>query len=182
MDIKDSKEKVLEKMHGIKEDLLALQRKVFGERHFRIKSAAAIAFLVVACMSTMGTLTYIGLIDQSQYEVSGLTVKQNGTGLDVNWDAEDCDGYEVFIFENGERPRSIETDTNSCRIELEELGKDYKIVVTAKGDSGVGAGAKATKIFAEKVEQKIEVAKDPVIISRRNNKTTLKNKKRPIDE
>ena len=153
-------EKVLERMHGIMDDLLALQRWIFGERHFRIKSAAAIAFLVVACMSTMGTLTYIGLIDQSQYEVSGLTVKQNGTGLDVSWDAEDCDGYEVFIFENGERPRSIETDTNSCRIELDELDKKYKIVVTAKDDSGAGSGAKAKNVFAEKVEQKIEVAKE----------------------
>ena len=159
MNIRDYREKVLTKAHDISEKLLLLQHRIFGERHFRIKSAAAIAFLVVACMSTMGTLTYIGLIDQSRYEVSGLVVKQNGTGLDVNWDAEDCDGYEVFVFENGQRPRSIEVDTNSCRIELDELGKDYRVVVTAKGESGAVSGANAENIHAEKVEQKIELPK-----------------------
>ena len=160
MNIKDYQDKVLEKSHRISARLLDIQKRIFGERHFRIKSAAAIAFLVVACMSTMGTLTYIGLIDQSKYEVSGLTVKQNGTGLDVSWDAEDCDGYEVFLFQNGERPRSITSDTNSCRIELEELGKDYRVVVTAKGEGGAVSGAKAEIIHAEKVEQKIEVPKE----------------------
>ena len=150
---------ISDKASDMYHSLLTLHKRIFGERHFRIKSAAAIAFLVAACMSTMGTMAYIGVIDQSRYEVSGLTIKQNGIGLDVSWDAEDCDGYEVFIFENGQIPRSVRTDTNSCRVELDELGKDYKIVVTAVDNSGSVSGAKAKKIHVEKVEQKIETAK-----------------------
>lgn len=142
------------------ENLLNIQQRIFGERHFRIKSAAAIAFLVSACMATMGTLTYIGVVDQSRYEVSGLTVTQNGAKLDVTWDAEDCDGYEVFLFQNGHRPKSVKSDTNSCSISLNELGKDYKVVVTAVEDGGGVSGAASENIHAEKIEQPIATIKD----------------------
>ena len=168
-------QKCRSKAKDISEDLLTLQQRLFGERHFRIKSAAAVAFLVAACMSTLGTLTYIGVIDQSQYEVSGLSVKQNGTGLDISWNDEGCDGYEVFIFENGERPRSIKTSTNRCRVELDELGKKYKVVVTAKGNSGGLSGAKSKKLYAEKVEQKIELPKE-AFAGFEGNGTALKAK------
>lgn len=140
--------------------LLDLQNRIFGTKHFRLKSTAAVAFLVAACLSTLGTLTYIGVIDSSQYQVSGLTVVQKGTGLDVRWDKEDCDGYEVFLFENGQRPKAIQAKTNSCRLELEELGKDYRIVVTAKGKGGSVAGAEAKTVATEKVEQKIHTPQE----------------------
>ena len=142
------------------EKLLNLHGRIFGKEHLRIKSAAAVAFLVAACMSTMGTLTYIGLIDQSQFEVSGLTIKQKGIHLEVKWDAEECDGYEVFLFQNGERPKSVTAETNSCKLELNKLDEKYKVVVTAKSKTGGVTGAASKKVFAEKVEQPIKVVED----------------------
>ena len=144
----------------VPERLLSLHEKIFGKRHLKIKSTAAVAFLVAACMSTMGTLAYVGVIDQSRYEVSGLTVKQNGTHLDVSWNAEDCDSYEVFLFQNGERPKAITSKTNSCKIELHQLDEKYKVVVTAKTEAGGVTGAASKKVYAEKIEQPIETVKE----------------------
>lgn len=161
--IMDSPDLILElrqKMFDLQEKLFELQQKIFGKKHLRLKTAGAVAFLVAACMSTLGVLTYIGVLDDSRYEVSGLTIKQNGLGLDVTWNEEECDGYEVFLFQNGELPQAIQVEENKCRIELEELGKDYKVVVTAKTEDGASKGAASKKIHAVKIAQPIETSKE----------------------
>lgn len=143
--------------------VLNLLERLFGKKRFRLNAAAAVAFLVVACMSTLGTLIYIGVIDNSRYQVSGLTVTQRDTCLDVRWDKEDCSGYEVFLFRNGQRPKVTEAKTNFCRLEMDELGGDYRVVVTAKGKGGAVAGAKAKNIATEKVEQEIHTSQDAFV-------------------
>ncbi len=139
--------------------LLLLQNRIFGTRLFPLKAALAILLMVVACLTTLGMLTYLGMTDTSRYEIKDLKVTQKGIGLNMSWQEQDCAGYEIFILRNKKRPRSVIVDTNSCWIELDELNEKYHVVVTAKSKGGGASGASGKTIYVRKVKQPIETAK-----------------------
>ncbi len=137
--------------------------ELFRGKHKKLKYAAAILFLVMACVATMGTLTFTSMVSTSQFEVTGLKVVQEGTGLEVNWDNAYADRYAVFLQCNGERPQEYIVQENRCRIELDVLDKDYRVTVTAVGDEGGLSSANSANIATKKLDQQIETDKERYI-------------------
>ena len=60
------------------------RKGLFRGRYKALKYTAAMVFMVAACVATLGTLAFTSMVSTDQYQVTGLEVKQNGTGLDVS--------------------------------------------------------------------------------------------------
>lgn len=150
-----------------------LSRGLFRGRFVKIKYTAAIVFLVAACTATLGTLAFASMVSTTQYEVTGLEVKQNGTALDVTWDETEADGYEVFLQRNGERPKMFGTREANCKIELDVLDPEYRVTVTAVNRIGGLSAAVSQNAKTEKLEQTIETEKEKYI--------GLEDKKRDLE-
>ena len=73
------------------------RKGLFRGRYKGLKYTAAMVFMVAACVATLGMLAFTSMVNTEQYQVTGLDVKQDGTGLEVNWDDADADGYTVFL-------------------------------------------------------------------------------------
>ncbi|MBQ9014794.1 MAG: hypothetical protein IJ109_01615 [Firmicutes bacterium] len=150
-----------------------LQKGLFKGRHQALKYTAAMIFMVAACVATMGTLAFTSMISTGQYEVTGLDVKQDGTGLEVNWEDADADGYEVFLQTNGERPKIYRAQEPHCRIELDVLDLEYRVTVTAVNRIGGLSAATSDNVTTQKLEQTVETEKDKYV--------GLEDKKGPLE-
>ena len=135
-------------------------KALFRGRYRKLKIFAAILFLVAGCVGTLGVLAYTSLVSTAEYAVTGLEVKQKGTGIEVKWDDQNADGYEVFLQTNRQRPHAYPTKKTHCRIELDELGRAYKVTVTARSGANGLSGAASEKINTKKVYQDIQTSEE----------------------
>lgn len=149
------------------------RKGLFRGRYKGLKYTAAMVFMVAACVATLGMLAFTSMVNTEQYQVTGLDVKQDGTGLEVNWDDADADGYTVFLQCNGERPKIYQTEDPHCRIELDVLDLDYRVTVTAVNRIGGLSAAKSDNITTNKLEQTVETEKDKYV--------GLEDKTRPLE-
>ncbi len=149
------------------------RKGLFRGRYKALKYAAAMVFMVAACVATLGTLAFTSMVSTDQYQVTGLEVKQNGTGLDVSWDDADADGYNVFLQRNGERPKIYQTEEPRCRIELDVLDPDYRVTVTAVNRTGGLSAARSDNVATNKLEQTVETEKEKYV--------GLEDKTRPLE-
>ena len=149
------------------------RKGLFRGRYKALKYTAAVVFMVAACVATMGTLAFTSMVSTGQYQVTGLDVKQVGTGLEVNWDDAEADGYIVFLQCNGERPKVYRTEDPHCRIELDKLDPDYRVTVTAMNRIGGISAAKSDNVATNKLAQTVETEKDKYV--------GLEDKKGPLE-
>ena len=149
------------------------KRGLFQGRHIKIKYAAAMVFMVAACVATLGTMAFTSMASTVQYEVTGLTVHQNRTALDVSWDDADAEGYEIFLQQTGMRPKIYLSEDPFCKIELDVLDQEYRVTVTAINQIGGLSAATSKNVKTHKLRQEVETEKDRYI--------GLEDKKRAIE-
>lgn len=140
-----------------------LFEKLFRGRYKWIKCSAAMLLMVCACMGGLGTLAYISLTSTAQYQVDGLQVQQQGTGLEVSWEDAGADRYQLFLQESGERPRTYLADENRCWIDLDVLDREYRVTVTAVNDAGGLSAAVSDNVKTRKLNQDIETEKEKYV-------------------
>ena len=156
------------------EQLKELFRKgLFRGRYKGLKYTAAMVFMVAACVATLGTLAFASMVSTEQYQVKDLEVKQDGTGLEVNWEDTEADGYTVFLQCNGERPKIYQTEVPHCRIELDVLDQEYRVTVTAVNRIGGLSAAKSDNVATKKLAQTVETEKEKYV--------GLEDKKGPLE-
>lgn len=136
---------------------------IFTGRFRTIKYIATVLFLIGACIAGLGALAFTSLTSTAQYQVTGLQVQQQGTGLDLTWDDAGADHYGVFLQTNGERPRYFIADKNEYRVELDLLDQDYRVTVMAMNGTGGLSAAKSDEVATVKLEQTIETEKDKYV-------------------
>ena len=150
-----------------------LRRGLFHGRFRKLKYAGLLLLLIAACIATMGMLFFTSMTSTAQYEVSGLKVEQDGTGLEISWDPTDADVYEVFLQQNGEWPKRYLVDENRCRIDLDVLDQEYRVTVTARNNHGGLSAAESRNLMTQKLDQTIETEKEKYV--------GLKDKERNIE-
>lgn len=145
----------------MREKLFDVYSRIFEGRYRRIKIVGAVVFLLAACVSTAGMLTFVGMVDDAQGAVEDMRVQQQETKLHVSWKpVEGCDEYTVFLQQNFKKVKRIEVTGTSCNVELDKLDQKYRVSVAAKTEGGGNTGTTSKKVYAHKVKQHIDTAKE----------------------
>lgn len=127
-----------------------------------IKILIAIAVLLFVITLLGAQLIYnLYVYDNSEYEITGLKVKQEGLTFDVSWNANsNCNEYAIMVFSGLNRPEREIVSGNHYEIKKVEVGSKYRVVVTAIDKDGMYKGATNQILTAKKAKQRVKVSQE----------------------
>ena len=127
-----------------------------------IKILIAIAVLLFVITLLGAQLIYnLYVYDNSEYEITGLKVKQEGLTFDVSWNANsNCNEYAIMVFSGLTRPEREIVSGNHYEIKKVEVGSKYRVVVTAIDKDGMYKGATNQILTAKKAKQRVKVSQE----------------------
>lgn len=116
-----------------------------------------ILFIFCIVLFILGAI--YSLSSRSQYDIKDLKVKQNDIYLEAQWSDVKAPGYGIILLKNNKIRFStaFSSKTNTFKVKLKDLDKEYTIIVLAKNNAGGLSSATIKRFKTHKIKQNIEV-------------------------